>query len=934
MGAVFRAIPSNAQTLEQLRMPEAVRNLAKVSNGLILVTGKTGSGKSTTLAAMIDDINSRIKGHILTIEDPIEFVHPRKSCLISQREIGAHAQSFSSALLSALREDPDVILVGELRDLETISTAITAAEMGILVMATLHTNGAAATVDRIVNAFPADKQNHVRTMLSTSLRGVVSQQLITRKGSPGRVAALEVLINTPAAANLIRQGKIDQLESTMQSGAAAGMRTMDSAIEQLLEQGMVSGRSAFEKSINKAKFEAAPRAGLMARRILVTSALPYANGPTHLGHMTETIQCDIWVRAMRLMGHDVVYVCADDTHGTPIMLKAEAEGVTPEQLIEHVGAERRADFAAFGIGFDNYYTTHSEENRRLTVRMYEALVKAGHITRRSVRQAYDEKAGMFLPDRYVKGTCPRCRTPDQYGDSCENCGATYSTSDLIDPRFGRLRHASGRARVGAHLLPARRFRADAARVDPLGHAADGGRQQAGRVVRRGPARLGRVARRALLRLRDPGRAGQVLLRLARRAGRLHGELRQPLRAPGPRFDDYWAPGSDAELHHFIGKDILYFHSLFWPATLEGAGFRKPTAVHAHGFLTVNGEKMSKSRGTFVTARRYLDRLPPEYFRYFLAAKLGPGLEDIDMNLEEFATRINAELVGKLVNIASRCASFIHRGHGGRLAAALPDPALYREFADAGAGIMEAWETLEYAAAVRETMALADQANLYIDRQKPWLAAKDPARAAEVQAVCTQGINLFRVLMTYLKPVLPKTAEQAEAFLGAPVTHWRDVEKPLVGTVINEYRPLVTRVDATAVQDLVETPMTPTESATLQVNPSARRRRGRPAQITPDDFAKVDLRIARVEAAEFVDGADRLLKLGVDLGGERRTIFAGIRGAYEPAALVGRHIVVVANLKPKKMRFGTSEGMALAASDDAGLFLLSPDSGARAGMKVS
>jgi methionyl-tRNA synthetase len=381
--------------------------------------------------------------------------------------------------------------------------------------------------------------------------------------------------------------------------------------------------------------------------------------------------------------------------------------------------------------------------------------------------------------------------------------------------------------------------------------------------------------------------------------------------------------------HFIGKDILYFHALFWPAMLRFAGYRTPNRVYAHGFLTVDGQKMSKSRGTFITARRYLDRLPPEYFRYFLAAKLGPGLEDIDMNLEEFATRINAELVGKLVNIASRCASFIHRGHGGRLAAALPDPALYREFTDAGAGIMEAWETLEYAAAVRETMALADQANLYIDRQKPWLAAKDPARSAEVQAVCTQGVNLFRVLMAYLKPVLPQTAEQAEAFLGAPVTRWRDVEAPLVGTLINEYRPLVTRVDATAVQELVETPMTPTETAT-PATPAA----AGPAQITPDDFAKVDLRVARVEAAEFVEGADRLLKLGVDLGGERRTIFAGIRGAYEPAALVGRHVIVVANLKPKKMRFGTSEGMALAASDDSGLFLLSPDSGARAGMKVS
>jgi len=672
----------------------------------------------------------------------------------------------------------------------------------------------------------------------------------------------------------------------------------------------------------------------MARRILVTSALPYANGPTHLGHMTEVIQCDIWVRAMRLMGHDVTYVCADDTHGTPIMLKAEAEGVTPEVLIERVGAERRADFAAFGIGFDNYYTTHSEENRRLTVRIYEALRAAGHIARRSVRQAFDEKAGMFLPDRYVKGTCPRCATPDQYGDSCENCGATYSPSDLVDP-VSVISGTRPVERESEHIF----FK--------LGDFEP---------MLRAWTRSGSLQEAVANKLDEWFDAGLRDWDVSRDAPYFGFEIPDApgkyfyvwLDAPvgymasfanlcarrGLEFDDFWAPGSTMELHHFIGKDILYFHSLFWPATLEGAGFRKPTAVHAHGFLTVNGEKMSKSRGTFVTARRYLDRLPPEYFRYFLAAKLGPGLEDIDMNLEEFATRINAELVGKLVNIASRCSSFIHRGHGGRLAGALPDPALYRTFTDAGAGIMEAWESLEYAAAVRETMALADQANLYIDRQKPWLAAKDPARAAEVQAVCTQGINLFRVLMAYLKPVLPETAAQAEAFLGAPIAHWRDVEKPLVGSLINEYRPLATRVDATAVKDLVETTMPPTETAPPAAPAAATPAVAKPAQITPDDFAKIDLRVARVETAEFVEGADRLLKLGVDLGDERRTVFAGIRGAYEPASLIGRHIVVVANLKPKKMRFGTSEGMALAASGDVGLFLLAPDAGAVAGMKVS
>jgi len=661
------------------------------------------------------------------------------------------------------------------------------------------------------------------------------------------------------------------------------------------------------------------------RRILVTSALPYANGPTHLGHMTETIQCDIWVRAMRLMGHECIYVCADDTHGTPIMLKAESEGITPEELIHRVGTERRADFAAFGIGFDNYYTTHSDENRRLTVRMYEALSKAGHIARRSVRQAYDEKAGMFLPDRYVKGTCPRCKTPDQYGDSCENCGATYTPSELIDP----VSVVSGTRpveresehvffRLGNFESMLRAWTRSGTLQDAVANKLDEWFDAGLRDwdVSRDAPYFG-------IGIPDaPGKFFYVWLDAP--VGYM-ASFQNYCGKHGLDFEEWWKPDSAAELHHFIGKDILYFHSLFWPATLEGAGFRKPTAVHAHGFLTVNGEKMSKSRGTFVTAQRYLEHLPPEYFRYFLAAKLGPGLEDIDMNLEEFATRINAELVGKLVNIASRCASFIHRGHGGKLAAALPDAPLYREFADAGAGIMEAWETLEYAAAVREIMSLADKANLYIDRRKPWLAAKDPARAAEVQAVCTQGINLFRVLMAYLKPVLPQIAERAEAFLGARIAHWRDVEKPLLGSKINEYSPLATRVDAAGVQKLVEMPMAPTETAAPAIGP---------AQISAEEFARIDLKVARIEAAEFVEGADKLIRLSVDLGGERRTVFAGIRGAYEPEQLVGRLVVIVANLKPKKMRFGISEGMALAASGDDGLFLLAPDAGARPGMKVS
>jgi methionyl-tRNA synthetase len=663
----------------------------------------------------------------------------------------------------------------------------------------------------------------------------------------------------------------------------------------------------------------------MPRRILVTSALPYANGPTHLGHMTEVIQTDIWVRYMKLAGHDCLYVSADDTHGTPVMLKARAEDVTPEQLIARVGAERRRDFAAFGIDFDNYYTTHSEENRRLTVRMYQALSKAGHITRRSVRQSYHQQAGMFLPDRYVKGGCPRCGTPDQYGDSCENCGATYSPHELVEP----VSVISGTRPV---LRDSEHIFFKLGDFEPwLRQWTRSGTLQAAVANKLDEwfatgLRDWDVSRDApYFGIEIPDAPGKYFYVWLDAPVGYMSSFENLARRKGLSFDDYWAPESGAELWHFIGKDIIYFHTLFWPATLEGAGFRKPTAVHAHGFLTVNGEKMSKSRGTFLTAGRYLEVLPPDYFRYFLAAKLGAGLDDIDLNLEEFATRINAELVGKLVNIASRCASFIHRGHGGRLAETLPEPALYREFVDAGAAIAEAWEALEYSAAVREIMALADRANLYIDRRKPWLAAKDPSRAGEVQEICTQGLNLFRVLMVYLKPALPAIAERAEAFLDAPVTRWNDIESPLVGTSIAEYQPLALRVDPAAVKKLVETPM---NESKMPATPE------RPAEIDAAEFARLDLRVGRIESAELVDGADRLLRLTVNLGGDRRTVFAGIRAAYDPARIVGRHVVVVANMKPRKLRFGVSEGMVLAASGDDGLFLIGPDTGAVAGMKVS
>ena len=656
----------------------------------------------------------------------------------------------------------------------------------------------------------------------------------------------------------------------------------------------------------------------MARRILITSALPYANGPTHLGHMTEAVQTDIWVRYMKLAGHDCTYVCADDTHGTPIMLKAESEGIAPERLIEAVGIERRRDFADFSIGFDNYYTTHSEENRRLTVRMYQALAAAGHITRRIVRQAYDEKARMFLPDRYVKGTCPRCATPDQYGDSCENCGATYTPSDLVDP-VSVVSGTTPVQRESEHIFfKLGDFEAMLRKWTRSGSLQPAVANKLDEWFDAG-LRDWDVSRDApYFGIEIPDAPGKYFYVWLDAPVGYMASFENLCARNGLVFDEFWGADSKAELYHFIGKDILYFHSLFWPATLEGAGFRKPTVVHAHGFLTINGEKMSKSRGTFVTARTYLDLLPPEYFRYFLAAKLGAGLDDIDMNLDEFATRINAELVGKLVNIASRCAGFIHRGHGGRLAAALPDPELYREFVEASNWIGASYEAREYAAAVREVMALADRANLYIDRHKPWLAAKDPARASEVQAICTQGLNLFRVLMTCLKPVMPAMASRAEKFLGRPVRFWGDIAEPLLDATIQEYEPLATRVDPALVRRLVEKPMTTTE------------------EISAEEFARIDLRVGRIEAASLVEGADRLLQLTVDLGGEKRTVFSGIRASYTPDQLIGRHVIVVANLKPRKLRFGVSQAMILSAGAEGGdaLYLLGPDAGATAGMKVS
>jgi len=684
------------------------------------------------------------------------------------------------------------------------------------------------------------------------------------------------------------------------------------------------------------------------RRILVTSALPYANGSLHLGHALEYVQTDIWVRFQRLRGHDCIFVCASDAHGTPIMLKARQEDIPPEELIARVAVEQARDFQDLGVSLDNFHTTHSPENREITEEIYRRLVAAGHIRRETIRQAYDEQARMFLPDRYVRGTCPRCGTADQYGDSCESCGATYSPADLKDA-ISVLSGTPPVQRESEHLF----FKLGDFETMLRGWTGSGRLQ---------PAVTAKLEEWFDAGLRDwdisrdapyfgfeiPGEKDKFFyVWLDAPIGYL-GSFLNLCRRRQLDFDSYWKRDSEAEVYHFIGKDIVYFHTLFWPAVLDGADMRPPTAVYAHGFLTVNGQKMSKSRGTFIMARTWLNHLPAEYLRYYFASRLGPGVEDLDLNLEEFTTKVNSDIVGKLVNIASRCSGFITRGSGGKLADELAEPALQQEFVAAGERIAAAYEGRDLALVVREVMQLADRANLYIDQKKPWLMAKDPAQAALVQGVCTQGLNLFRLLVIYLKPILPRLAAAAEAFLGLPEQAWSDIGRPLLGVQIGSYQPLATRVDPAATAAMlaeaaqVAAPagsVTPPAAANTAAASAPAGAAPSPATsdaetISIEDFARVDLRVARIVAAEYVEGADKLLRLRVDLGDGERTVFAGIRAAYEPERLVGRLTVVVANLAPRKMRFGVSEGMVLAAGPGGkDVFILSPDEGAEPGMKV-
>ncbi len=673
----------------------------------------------------------------------------------------------------------------------------------------------------------------------------------------------------------------------------------------------------------------------MQRKILVTSALPYANGPIHLGHLVEYIQTDIWVRFQKLQGNRCIYVCADDAHGTPIMLKARELGITPEELIERIGREHQEDFAAFGIDFDNYYTTHSRENRELSELIYERNRDAGHIDSRTIKQAYDPKEGMFLPDRYIKGECPRCGAADQYGDSCESCGATYTPTDLKNP-VSVISGATPEERESLHYF----FRLQDFE-DMLKEWARGGHVQpevANKLEEwfQEGLREWDISRDApYFGFRIPGTEDKYFYVWLDAPIGYMASFRNWCERHGEDFDAWWDADTDTELYHFIGKDIVYFHALFWPAMLHGAGFRKPTKICAHGFMTVDGAKMSKSRGTFIMAETYRNHLNPEYLRYYLSAKLGSSVHDLDLNLDDFTQRVNSDLVGKLVNIASRSAGFISKRFDGKLAAELPAPEVYREFVARGEQIAELYEQREFSRVIREVMALADQANQYFDEEQPWVLAKQEETLPRVQAICTQTLNLFRVLMVYLKPVVPKIAGEAEAFLNLEPQDWQSIRKPLLGHTINRFTPLATRVERADVDAVIEeskATMAPKADAAAASGPLADHPIADPVDI--NTFGQVDLRVARIEKAALVDGADKLLQLTLDLGGETRNVFAGLRSAYAPEDLRGRLTVMVANLEPRKMRFGVSEGMVLAAGPGGDeLFILEPDSGAKPGMRI-
>ena len=684
------------------------------------------------------------------------------------------------------------------------------------------------------------------------------------------------------------------------------------------------------------------------RRILVTAALPYANGPIHLGHLVEYIQTDIWVRFQRLRGNRCIYICADDTHGTAIMIRARQEGRTEEQLIAEMQQQHERDFAGFGVSFDNYGSTHSPENRALCNQIWAAIRQAGLVKTKDVEQLYDVQAGTFLADRFVRGTCPQCRAVNQPGDNCSSCGSTYSPSDLIDP-VSSLSGTKPEVRSAPHLFieleklhdfleqwtqSGEHLQREIANY-LKGHFLGDQQSPEGRKVLR-DWDVSRPAPYFGFEIPDsPGNYWYVWFDAP--VGYI-ASTQQWCERNGERLEDWWR-SPDTEIHHFIGKDITYFHTLFWPGMLHTAGFSLPSRIQIHGFLTVNGEKMSKSLGTFIKAETYLKYLDPQSLRYFYASKLTSRVDDLDLNFEEFVNKANADLVGKIVNLASRSAKFVEATG---LSTSYPDDGgLFAAAAAAGEEIAEAYENCDYSKAVRLINELADRANFYIDSRKPWELRKDPARATEVQEACSVALNLFRQLVVYLSPILPRLAEQTGELLNDPIRSWAQTQQPLVGTTVNKFQHLLKRIELKDVQAMVEesvvaaTENTPAPAATPADSDAALIAEPLAAECTIEDFQKVDLRVARILKAEHFEGANKLLRLTVSLGGENtRNVFAGIKAAYDPEKLVGRLVIVVANLKPRQMKFGLSEGM-VCASGGGGteVYLLSPDSGAVPGQRV-
>ncbi len=667
----------------------------------------------------------------------------------------------------------------------------------------------------------------------------------------------------------------------------------------------------------------------MQRQILVTSALPNANGPIHLGHMLEQIQTDIWVRYQKSMGNKVIYVCADDTHGTATMLKAEAESTTPEELVEKVRQEHLLDSEKFLISFDNYFSTHSEENREFSELIFNRLDERGLIFKKNIKQLFDIDKQLFLADRFVVGDCPKCGSSGQYGDNCEVCGATYDATDLINPHSA-ISETKPILKESEHLF------FDLPRYQSfLEHWTGSGtlQPQISNKLKEwlgGGLKAWDISRDApYFGFQIPGTENKYFyVWMDAPIGYLASFENLCRQREDIKFDDFWGRDTNAEVHHFIGKDIVNFHALFWPAMLDAADFRTPTKVNAHGFVTVNGTKMSKSRGTFILAKDYLKVLNPEYLRYYYATKLNGSVDDIDLNLEDFVQRINSDLVGKIVNIASRTASFITKNFDGELADDVHDPALLTQFKETGREISNLYENREFNKAVREITGLADLANQYIAKHEPWKLAKNPDESGQLHLVCSQAIEMFRILQIFLKPILPTSAAKAEEFLDTDPLLWADLDKPLFGKSIKPFKKLLDRIEIKTVMQLVTEPDLD-EKNMQEENPSTT------APIGIEDFAKIDLRVAKIESAETVDGADKLLRLTLDVGNEKRTVFSGIKEAYKPEELEGRLTVLVYNLAPRKMKFGISEGMVLAAGPGGGnIFLLSPDSGATPGMIVS